>query len=317
MPAAPADVRASRDVSYKDYYRVLGVGRDASAQDLQRAYRKLARKDHPDVSKEPNAEARFKEVQEAYEVLKDPKKRQLFDKYGPQWKAISEGRAPPRGAPNPADVSFDFGPFGFGSNVDDLRSIFEQVFAQQQGRAGGRARGRPGARPADQETPLELSVADAFAGGSREIHFTDTMTGERRRLSVQVPPRVRDGQHIRLAGQGAGGSDLYLTVKIGSDDRFRLEGDDVHTTLRISPPEAVLGASAELVTLEGRVKVKVPPGSSSGRQIRLRERGYPSKSGGRGDLYAESQVVVPPEPTDDERALYAKLAEISRFDPRA
>lgn len=304
-------------MSYKDYYRVLEVGRDASAEELQRSYRKLARKYHPDVSKEPNAEARFKQIQEAYEVLKDPEKRRLYDKYGSQWKAISEGRASPRGAPNPADVSFDFGPFGFGSNVDDLRSIFEQVFAQQQRQAGARTRRRPAAaRRADQETQLELPVPDAFAGGTRELQFTDTLTGERRRLSVQVPPRVRDGQRIRLAGQGAGGSDLYLTVKIVKDDRFRLEGDDVFTTLRISAPEAVLGTSAELATLEGRVKVKVPPGSSTGRQIRLRERGYPNKTGGRGDLYAEIQIVVPPEPSEDERALYAKLAEISRFDPR-
>ncbi len=298
-------------MSYKDYYAVLGVSRDVSAQDLARAYRKLARRYHPDVSKEPNAEARFKEVQEAYEVLKDPDKRRLYDKYGPQWKAVSEGRRPGPG-PSAAEVGFDFGPFGFGGNVNDLRSIFEQVFAQQQQQ---RARRRPAPRR-DQETPLELGVAEAFSGGTREIQFTDTRTGERRGLSVQVPPGVRTGQRIRLAGQGTGGSDLYLVVRIEKDARFRLEGDDVHTTLRVTPPEAVLGATVTLATLDGRVKVKVPPGSSTGRQIRLRERGYPSKSGARGDLYAEIQIVIPPELSPEERALYERLAAIARFDPR-
>lgn len=300
-------------MSYKDYYAVLGVGRDASAQELARAYRKLARKYHPDVSKEPDAEARFKQVQEAYEVLKDPDKKRLYDKYGPHWKAISEGREPPRSAPGSAEVRFDFGPFGVDSDVGDLRSIFEQVFAQQRGEA---ARRRRPAR-ADQETSLELSVLEAFRGGARELSFTDTRTGDRRRLSVQVPAGVRPGQRIRLAGQAAGGADLYLVVSVAADDRFRLEGDDVHTTLRISPPEAVLGATAELETLEGRVKVKIPPGSSTGRQIRLRERGYPARGGGRGDLYAELAVVVPPEPSPEERALYEQIAAVTRFAPRS
>ncbi len=297
-------------MSYKDYYRVLEVGRDASAQELQRAYRKLARKYHPDVSKEADAEARFKEIQEAYEVLKDPAKRRLYDKYGTQWKAISEGRAPPRGGYDASDVQFDFGPFGFGSNVDDLRSVFEQVFAQQ--RPPGARRSPPrgaGRRRGDQESPLELAVTEAYAGGSRELQLTDPVRGGPRRLTVQVPEKVRDGQRIRLSGQGAGGSDLYLVVKIVPGGGFRLEGDDVLTSLRISPPEAVLGTTAELVTLDGRAKVKIPPGSSTGRRIRLRGRGYPNRAGERGDLYAEIQVVVPAEPSEEERTLYARLAE--------
>lgn len=301
-------------MTYRDYYKVLGVERGATADDISRSYRKLARKYHPDVSKEPDAEARFKEIQEANEVLKDPDKRRLYDKYGPQWKAISEGRQPPQG-PDPSEMHFDFGPFGVGSNVNDLHSIFEQVFGAQQQRAGARRRQRPPRR--DQETVLDLSVADAFRGGATDLQFTDTSTGERRRLSVNVPPGVREGQRIRLAGQGAGGADLFLKVKIVADDRFRLKGDDVYTTLRISPHEAVLGGSASLETLDGTVKVKIPPGSSTGRQIRLRERGYPTRAGGRGDLYAEVQIAVPPKPTDEERALYEQLAAVSRFDPRA
>jgi len=132
-----------------------------------------------------------------------------------------------------------------------------------------------------------------------------------------VPPGVREGQRIRLAGQGAGGVDLFLRVKLVADNRFRVKGDDVHTSLRISPHEAVLGGSVPLETLDGVVKVKVPPGSSSGRRIRLRERGYPKRGGGRGDLYAEVQIVVPTQPSDEERALYEQLAAVSRFDPRA
>ncbi len=302
-------------MTYRDYYKVLGVERGATPDDISRAYRKLARKYHPDVSKEADAEARFKEIQEANEVLKDPDKRRLYDKYGPQWKAISEGRQPPPG-PDVSEMHFDFGPFGVGGNVNDLHSIFEQVFgAQQAQRAGARRRPRPPRR--DQETVLDLSVADAFRGGATDLQFTDTSTGERRRLSVNVPPGVREGQRIRLAGQGAGGADLFLKVKVVADDRFRLKGDDVYTTLRISAHEAVLGGSASLDTLDGKVKVKIPPGSSTGRQIRLRDRGYPTRAGGRGDLYAELQIVVPPQPTDEERALYEQLAAVSRFDPRA
>lgn len=295
-------------MTYRDYYRVLGVGRGASAEELQRAYRKLARTYHPDVSKEPNAESRFKEIQEAYEVLKDPEKRRLYDAFGPQWKAVAEGRS----SPGPGSVDFDFGPFARGAHVDDLHSIFDQIFGARRG-----TRARERTRRRDQQTVLELSITDAFRGGPREIHFTDTATGERRRLSVIVPPGVRDGQRIRLAGQAAGGADLFLHVKLTDDARFRLKGDDVYTTLRISPSEAVLGGAATLATLDGTVKVKIPPGSSTGRQIRLRARGYPTREGGRGDLYAELSVVVPPEPTDEERSLYERLAAISRFDPRA
>lgn len=301
-------------MTYRDYYKILGVDRNATAEEISRAYRKLARKYHPDVSKEPDAEERFKEIQEAHEVLKDADKRRLYDKYGPQWKAISEGRQPPPG-PGAAEMHFDFGPFGvggIGGNLDDLHSIFEQVFGAQQRIPRRR---RPARR--DQETVLELGVGDAYRGGVHDLQFTDTSTGERRRLSVTVPPGVREGQRIRLAGQGAGGVDLYLRVKLVDDARFRIDGDDVHTTLRIAPHEAVLGTSAPLETLDGGVKVKVPPGSSSGRQIRLRGRGYPRRDGTRGDLYAEIQIVVPTHPSEEERALYEQLATVSRFDPRA
>ncbi|MCB9597994.1 MAG: DnaJ domain-containing protein [Sandaracinaceae bacterium] len=299
-------------MSYTDYYEVLGVPRDASASQIQKRYRTLAKKFHPDVSKEPDAEERFKAIGEAYEVLKDPEKRALYDKWGQHWRAISEGRAP--ASPDPGDVRFDFGRYGFNSNVNDINQIFEQVF----GGSGPAGRNR-GFRPrSDQETLLELGIAKAYKGGPRDIQFVEPQTGMKRRLTVTVPPGVRDGQRIRLGGQASGGrGDLLLTVKLVSDEQFRLEQDDVHVTLRVSPAEAALGANTPLETLDGRVKVRVPPGSSSGRRIRLKERGYPRKGGGRGDLLAEIQIVVPPEPTSEEKRLYEELQRVSRFDPRA
>ncbi|MEQ8454000.1 MAG: DnaJ C-terminal domain-containing protein [Sandaracinaceae bacterium] len=311
-------------MSYKDYYQVLGIGRDASAEELQKAYRRLAKKYHPDVSKEPDAEDRFKELGEAYEVLKDPEKRRLYDKWGQHWKAISEGRQPPPGSPGSSEFRFDFGDFDFGgagggggSGGADFRSIFEQVFGgQRQSRPGHRRRPPPRGRPKDHETTLTLSVKAAYDGGPRDIQFVDAMTGEPKRLTVNVPGGVRSGQRIRLSGQAGGGGDLYLVVEIANGDLFRIEGDDVTTPLKVSPSEAVLGGTAPLTTLDGNVRVKIPPGSSTGRRIRLRGRGYPGKGGRRGDLFAEIQVVVPSEPTDEEKKLYAQLAEVSPFDPR-
>ncbi len=298
-------------MSYADYYEVLGVARDATTAQINKRYRSLAKQYHPDVSKEPDAEERFKGIGEAYEVLKDPEKRALYDKWGPSWRAVSEGRAP---AVDPNAVRFDFGQYGVGSNLNDLNAIFEQVFG---GTGPGRARGMRGkARAAEQETTLELSVLKAFQGGPTEIQFLEPQTGQKRKLTVNVPAGVRDGQRIRLAGQGRGRGDLILLVRLLADETFRVEGDDVRVTLRIAPHEAALGINAPLETLDGRVKVRVPPGSSSGRVIRLRERGYPRRGGGRGDLLAEIRIVVPPETTPDERRLYEELARVSRFDPR-
>ena len=306
-------------MSYSDYYSVLGVERSASQTEITKAYRVLAKKFHPDVSKEPGAETRFKEVGEAYEVLKDPEKRALYDKWGPHWKAISEGRAPPRGGPSSREVKFDFGPFGFSSTDSgetDMSSIFEQVFRDQSIRQQRRRRRRRRSSQ-DAEVRLDLPVGFAFRGGKRPVEFVDRNTGKKRQMTVGVPERVRDGQRIRLAGQGVGGGDLFLVVRLVDDEHFRRSGDDVYTTLRISPDEAALGAETPLRTLDGKVKVKVPAGSSTGRTIRLRGRGYPRGDNARGDLYAEIAVVVPGEVSEEERALYERLREISRFDPRA
>ncbi|AKF06115.1 DnaJ C-terminal domain-containing protein [Sandaracinus amylolyticus] len=311
-------------MSYKDYYEALGVSRSTTQDELQKAYKKLARQYHPDVNKEPGAEDRFKSINEAYDVLKDPEKRSLYDKYGPAWKAISEGRQPPPGTEN---VRFDFGDLGgFGGqgfDPNDLGSIFEQFFGGQvEGMRGARRRPRGPRRGDDRETVLEIGVSDAFAGGARDLGIRDPETGQTQRLTVRIPGGVRTGQRIRLAGKGGQGSpgappgDLFLEVKVVPDARYRLEGDDLHVTLPITPWEAALGATVPLVTLDGEVRLKVPPGTSSGRNIRLREKGYPRKEGARGDLYATVQIVVPESLTPREKELFEELQKASQFRAR-
>jgi curved DNA-binding protein len=312
------------DVAYKDYYQVMGIPRTASEDDVKQAYRTLARKYHPDVSKEKDAEQRFKDLNEAHDVLKDSKKRALYDQYGEAWKAVADGHAPP-GAERARE---DFRAHGF--NVDpsefqeqDLGSIFEQFF-------GGRVRGqrRGGARyadawpdvGADREAGIELTVDDAYRGGERSLALVDPDSGEQRTFNVRIPPGVRSGQRIRLAGKGgrgsAGAGDLYLRVHVVPSESFRLDGDDVYTSLPVTPWEAALGATVTLRTLDGNVRVKVPASSASGRKIRLKGKGYPDADKVRGDLYAELRVEVPPELSPEERELLQRWAAISKFNPR-
>jgi curved DNA-binding protein len=313
-------------VSYKDYYDVLGVSRSASAEEVQKAFRGLARKYHPDVSKEPKADDKFKQINEAYEVLKDSEKRALYDKYGPAWKAISEGRQPPPGAEN---VRFDMGDLGgmggaAGFDPNDLQSIFEQMFAGQVGGMGGiggrQQRRQRATRGRDLESVIEVGIEEAFRGGAREVGVSDPVTGETTRLTFRIPPGVRDGQRIRLAGKGAAGprgpGDLFLEVKLVADGRFRLEGEDVLTTLRVAPWEAALGVTVSLATLDAEVRLKVPAGTSSGRRIRLRGKGLKDSEGERGDLYAVIEIAVPGSLSDRERELFEELAKVSDFKPR-
>lgn len=302
----------------RDFYDVLGVGREASTDEIRRAYRKLARKYHPDVNKEAGAEEQFKEISEAYEVLSDPDKRKQYDRFGPAWRqAAASGGGGPSGfggfdGPGFSDIRVEFGE---GGDID-LDDIFGSFF-------GGRARGRRGgfgsfaSRGSDQEATLELTLAEAARGGKRSVRL-----GDGRSYEVNVPAGVRSGERIRLAGeggQGAGGGpsgDLFLRVKLKPDRRFRLTGRDLHTEVAVAPWEAVLGATVEVPTLEGSAKVKVPAGSSSGRRLRLRGQGYPDGKGGKGDLYASVRIVVPKQLTDRERELFQQLAETSRFDAR-
>jgi curved DNA-binding protein len=293
-------------VGYRDYYDVLGVDRNASAEDIRRAYRKLARENHPDVNKDPEAEERFHEIGEAYEVLKDPEKRERYDRFGANWE---------RGQDVSGADDFDFGRRG---GVDlggaDFSDFFEGLFGGRGGFGGGRGGGFEGfsTRGGDREATLELSLEEAARGGKRRISLADG-----RDYEVSIPPGIRDGQVIRLAGEGgrgAGGGpsgDLFLRVRLRPHPRFRVEGSDLHTDLPVAPWEAALGASVELETLTGRTVVKVPEGSSCGRKLRLRGEGL-----GGGDLYASVKIMVPKRPTAEERAAFERLAEASQFDPR-
>jgi curved DNA-binding protein len=317
-------------MQFIDYYAELGVGRDATAADIDRAYRKLARQYHPDVNKAKDAEERFKRVGEAYEVLKDPAKRKRYDQYGSAWN-----QAQSQGAPPPGFEEFRFDPsegsgfgFEFGEGAD-FSDFFQQLFGMggaRRGRASARGGGRARrahvhAAGADQEARLVLTLEEAARGGRRSVTLRDPQTRNARTLAVQVPAGVRPGQRIRLSGQGDPGhgdapaGDLYLHVEVAPHPLFRLEGADLHTVLPVAPWTAALGGTALVRTLDGTLKVKVPPGSSSGRRIRIAGRGFPNSHGVAGDLYAELRVHVPEQMDDEERELFEKLGRVSEYTP--
>ncbi|HXO19238.1 MAG TPA: DnaJ C-terminal domain-containing protein [Thermoanaerobaculia bacterium] len=318
-------------MDFKDYYATLGVKKDASQEEIQKAYRKLARKFHPDVNKDPGVEARFKEMGEAYEVLKDPEKRKKYDQYGSAWNTARQTGAPP---PGWEGVRFDFGGPGGGfegGGPDGFSSFFDMLFGSGGGRRGGGFGGFSGfgggeipRNGGDAEAQLSLTLEEAASGGTREITLADGATGERRTLSVKIPPGVRAGQRIRLAGQGSPGrrggatGDLFLRVEVAPDPRFRVEGSDLHTTVPVTPWVAALGGEATVETLGGEVRVKIPPGSSSGRKIRLRGKGLPQAGapGGKGDLIAEIRIVLPDELSPRQRELFEQLAEASEVRAR-
>jgi curved DNA-binding protein len=291
-------------LAYTDYYEVLGVPRDADQDAIRRSYRKLARKYHPDVNSDSDAEDRFKELGEAYEVLSDPDKRERYDRLGANWRQ-QEQEAP--------DVNFEdfFDRQGFGS--DDTRvefsdDLFERLFGT---RAGGGWTTGP-LRGHDREAVLELSLEDALEGGRRRL------TLDHREIDVNFPAGVRDGQLIRLAGQGGAGrdggppGDLYLRIALKPHPNFRRRGgDDLDVDLPVAPWQAALGATVPVKTLSGTAQVRVPAGSSSGRRLRLRGRGLPKPGGGRGDLQAVVKITVPKHLSDRERELYEQLAESS------
>jgi curved DNA-binding protein len=339
------DARADEEehrLDFKDYYATLGVKKDASQEEIQKAYKKLARKFHPDVNKDPAAEAKFKDIGEANEVLKDPEKRQKYDQYGSAWNSTRQTGAPP---PGWEGVRFDFGGGGPGGGGFDFQgggaegfsSFFDMLFGSGAGRRGGGfggggfggagGGGGGGRDGANAEAELPLTLEEATRGGTREISFADGATGERKTLSVRIPPGVRSGQKIRLAGQGQAGrggsaGDLLLKIEVLPDPRFRIEGTDLYTTVPVTPWEAALGGEAEVATLDGAVRVRVPAGSSSGRKIRLRGKGLAGRNGSAGsggepgDLIAELRIVVPGELSDRERELFQELAETSEFRPR-
>ncbi|MGH9125479.1 MAG: DnaJ C-terminal domain-containing protein [Acidimicrobiales bacterium] len=331
---------------HRDFYQVLGVPRTADAKEIQRAYRKLARENHPDVNKAPGAEERFKEISEAYDVLSDPDTRSRYDRFGPDFRQVPEGVDPAqwaaaqrraraggagrsgggtgRTAAGGGRVTVDDGDFYVG-DLGDLGDLdLDDMLGGLFGRAGGpfaARRPRGPLRGADQEAQVELSVEDAYSGGRRHITLTSA-SGAERSYDVNIPPGVIDGQRIRLSGQGGQGTDggspgdLYLVVRIRSDARFRLEGRDVHVELPVTPWEAALGATVPVEGPGGPAKVKVPPGTSSGRRLRLRKRGLPNPNGDPGDLYAEVRIMVPSSLNSREKGLFEELARASDFDPR-
>jgi curved DNA-binding protein len=300
-----------------DFYGILGVDRAADQAEIQRAYRKLAREYHPDINKDPGAEDRFKEISEAYDVLSEPETRRRYDAFGADFRQVPPDVDPEtwarakaaREAPFGGN-QFDTGSFGFDAGDVDIEDLLGGIF-------GGRARRRGPMPGADQEAELELTVEEAHAGGRRTL----TLPGPRT-IEVNIPAGVTDGRRIRLAGQGGRGTDgappgdLYLLVHLAPHPRYRVDGRDLAVDLPLTPWEAALGTTVTLAIPGGEAKLKVPPGTSSGRRLRLRGKGLPNPRGMAGDLYAEARVLVPAQPTDEERQLFEQLAAVSTFDPR-
>jgi curved DNA-binding protein len=299
----------------QDYYQALGVTRAATADQIQQAFRKLARQHHPDVNTDPAAEERFKEINEAYSVLSDPDQRKRYDRFGQDFRRIPEDYDERAGA--------GFGGFGEGLGQRGTRVHFGQGFpgAGFEDLFGDLFGGAGTVQGADQEAELPLTIEEAYRGGKRTV----TLSGPSRTrdYTVNIPPGVVDGQRIRLAGQGGQGGrggpagDLYLVVRIRPHARFRLSDRDIHVGLPVTPGEAALGATVPVQTPAGEAKVRVPAGSSTGRRLRLRGEGMPNPRGKPGDLYAEVRVMVPATVSNRERELYEQLAAVSTFDPRA
>src|SRR5579859_6483255 len=307
-------------MKYKDYYKTLGVERGASDEEVKKAYRKLARKYHPDVSKEPNAKERFQEVSEAYETLRDKEKRAAYDSLGSH-RAGQDFRPPP-------DWYQRFG--GAGEEEDlsgiDLSDLFESLGARFGGGPGGGARaytfrrgggGNMRLRGEDYEATLSLGIDEVAEGVERELQLGG------KSIRVRIPRGATDGERLRIPGKGGPGAnggpagDLYLNISLRPHALFKASGHDLEIEVPLTPSEAALGAQIELPTLGGRVALKVPAGSASGQRLRLSGKGLPRPKGGAGDLYARLNIVVPPSLTEQEKKLYEELKTASRFNPRA
>lgn len=312
-------------MEYKDYYQTLGLERSASQDEIKRAYRKLARKYHPDVNKEADAEDRFKEVGEAYEVLKDPEKRTAYDQLGSRAKAGEDFRPPPDW-----DAGFEFSGGGFtGAGGAGFSDFFENLFGGGGSQSGHQSAGRGfDSRGEDHHAKVLIDLEDAFNGASRRITLQRTEVDENGRLrtkphslNVKIPKGIKPGQSIRLTGQGAAGAgrgpagDLYLKMEFNPHPLYRVEERDLYLELPLAPWEAALGTNVKIPTPEGKVDLKIPPNSTSGRKLRLKGRGLPGKI--PGDLYAQISIALPPATTDEDKALYRQMAENFSFNPRA
>jgi len=315
-------------MEYKDYYEILGVDRDATQDAIKQAYRRLARKFHPDVSKEPDAEKKFKDLGEAYEVLKDPEKRAAYDKFGANWQHGQDFEPPPNW-----DAGFEFSGAGYtGGNDEDYSDFFESLF----GRGGYRTRSSSTGRRStlrmkgdDHHAKIVISLADAYHGAKKTITLNRTEVDEQGRivtrphnLQVTIPKGVIEGQRIRLEGQGMPGigggpnGDLYLEIAFADDPIFHAEKRDIHMELPVTPWEAALGATVTVPTLGGKVQLKIPPGSQCGRKLRLKGKGL-STAKKQGDQIVTLRVVLPEAKTEEQKELYKKMAEIMPINPRA
>jgi DnaJ-class molecular chaperone len=340
-------------VEFKDYYKILGVDRAADEKAIKSAYRKLARKYHPDVAKGKDTAERFTEINEAYEVLSDPEKRRRYDTLGPDWQRYAQG--PPGGQ---GGYRVEYGDGG------DFSEFFRTIFGDLGARGGGRGRqgggfggidledllgraggGRARGRGEDVQAGVEISLDEAFQGARKTFDMeldepcptcrgAGNVDGKpcgacggngwqraRRQVDVKIPAGVRTGQRVRVPGEGGSGGggrgDLYLAVTVAPHPLFERKGDDVHLELPITAPEAVLGTTVEVPTLRGKVSMKIPAGTSSGRTLRLRGYGMPRlKGGGAGDQLVKARIVVPAAPTVEERELYEKLGALRSDNPR-
>lgn len=321
-------------MEYKDYYKILGVGKKASAVEIKKEYRKLARKYHPDVNKASDAEKKFKEVGEAYEVLKDPEKRKSYDQYGADWKTGKEQQQHQQqyrqqqqqyqDAGFGSGGGFDFGG-GFGGS-GDYSDFFESMFGGAQ-RRGGSARHTVRQKGEDINASITIPLEDAFLGTSRKISF-DTPTvspdgqheNKRVSLNVKIPKGIRNEQKIRLAGQGAPGhnggepGDMYIKVGFEKHGIFEVNGADIFINLPLAPWEAALGAQVNVPTPTGNIKLKIPEGSAQGKKLRLKGKGIPSKK--PGDLFVIINIILPPANDEKARKVYEEMKDLN-FNPRA
>jgi len=310
-------------MEYKDYYKVMGLARDAGQDEIKRAYRKLARKYHPDVSKEPDAEAKFKELGEAYEVLKDPEKRAAYDQLGANWKAGEDFRPPPNW-----DEGFEFSGGGSaGDNAGAYSDFFSQLFGQAGFGAAGRGQHGFHAQGQDSHAKIHIELEDSFRGAVRnislsvpEVNAQSQVQVKHRSLNVKIPKGIKPGQHIKLAGQGDPGirggkaGDLFLEIAFNNHPIYRVLDADVYLDLPVSPWEAALGAKVKVPTPEGQVDLKIPPNSRAGSKLRLKGRGIPAPT--PGDFFVVLQIALPPADTDKSRAAYEKMQQEFDFNPR-
>lgn len=316
-------------MEFKDYYQVMGLARDATQDDIKRAYRRLARKYHPDVSKEADAERHFKEVGEAYEALRDPEKRAAYDRLGPNYQAGQDFRPPPGW-----DAGFESAGAGpQGANAQDYSDFFESLFGRHGGRAARGAQASFHAQGQDRHARIQIDLEDAYNGATRlislqmpQVDAQGHVTTQERQIEFTIPRGIRAGQHIRLAGQGSPGigegsaGDLYLEVEFRTHAHYRVDRHDVYLDLPVAPWEAALGAEVQVPTPSGLVELKIPAGSGAGRKLRLKGRGIPGATPAStpGDFYFVLQVAVPPADSDAAKALYQSMAtQFKSFHPRS